>query len=93
MIASGLSGTFGFAFIDADKSNYVNYYEKCLQLLYPGGVVCVDNTLWGGGVADPDKNDEDTVSIRALNQRMFEDERVNSALIPIGDGLHLGHKK
>lgn len=92
MIADGLSGSFGFAFIDADKSNYVNYYEKCLQLLYAGGVVCVDNTLWGGAVADPDINDDDTNGIRALNQRIFEDKRVNSTLIPIGDGLHLAHK-
>lgn len=93
MIADGLAGTFGFAFIDADKFNYVNYYEKCLQLLYPGGVVCVDNTLWGGAVADPDIDDDDTNGIRALNRRIFEDERVNSTLIPIGDGLHLAHKK
>jgi len=92
MIADGLSETIGFAFIDADKSNYVNYYEKCVQLLYPGGVVCVDNTLWGGTVADPNANDEDTTGIRALNQRIFEDDRVDSSLIPIGDGLHLAHK-
>jgi len=93
MIDSGQSGTFGFAFIDADKSNYVDYYEKCLQLLYPGGVVCVDNTLWGGAVADADVQDEDTMGIRAVNKRMFEDDRVNSTLIPIGDGLHMAHKK
>jgi len=93
MIANGFSGTFGFAFIDADKSNYVNYYERCLQLLYPGGVVCVDNTLWGGKVADSDAQDEDTIGIRAVNRLMFEDNRVNSSLIPIGDGLHLAHKK
>jgi len=92
MIANGESGTYGFAFIDADKSNYVNYYEKCLQLLYPGGVVGVDNTLWGGSVADPKKNDEDTAAIRELNKTIFEDDRVDSSLIPIGDGLHLARK-
>lgn len=92
MIASGLSGRFDFAFIDADKSNYVAYYEKCLQLLHPGGLVCVDNTLWGGAVADPDKNDEDTIGIRELNQRLFDDTRVNNTLVPIGDGLHIATK-
>jgi len=92
MIANGESGSYGFAFIDADKSNYVNYYERCLELLYPGGIVGIDNTLWGGSVADPDKNDEDTSAIRELNRRLFEDERVDSTLIPIGDGLHLARK-
>lgn len=92
MIADGMSGSYGFAFIDADKSNYVNYYERCLELVYAGGVVCVDNTLWGGAVADPDINDDDTNGIRALNQRLFEDKRVDSTLIPIGDGLHLARK-
>ncbi len=92
MIANGESGSYGFAFIDADKSNYVTYYEKCLELLYPGGVVGVDNTLWGGSVADLNKNDEDTAAIRELNKTLFEDERVDSTLIPIGDGLHLARK-
>lgn len=92
MIANGESGSYGFAFIDADKSNYVHYYERCLQLLQPGGVVGVDNTLWGGSVADPDKNDEDTAAIRVLNKTILEDERVDSSLIPIGDGLYLARK-
>lgn len=92
MIANGESGTYGFAFIDADKSNYVGYYEKCYELLHPGGLIGVDNTLWGGSVADPEKNDEDTKAIRQLNQRLFEDDRVDSTLIPIGDGLHLARK-
>lgn len=92
LISDGQTGTFDFAFIDADKSNYGNYYERCLTLLRPGGLVCVDNTLWGGAVANPQKNDADTVAIRELNQRMHEDDRVNSSLIPIGDGLHLGLK-
>jgi len=92
MITNGESGSYGFAFIDADKTNYVDYYEKCLQLIYPGGLVGVDNTLWGGSVADPDKNDEDTAAIRVLNKTIFEDDRVDSSLIPIGDGLHLARK-
>lgn len=93
LISEGLSATFDFAFIDADKSNYGTYYERCLTLLRPGGLVCVDNTLWGGSVADPNKNDADTIAIRELNLAMFEDRRVESSLIPIGDGLHLGLKK
>ena len=92
LIHEGLSQTFDFAFIDADKSNYTNYYERCMTLVRPGGIVCVDNTLWGGSVANPDKNDADTIAIRQLNQRLFEDERVESSLIPIGDGLHLALK-
>ncbi len=93
LITQGQSDSFDFAFIDADKSNYLNYYERCLTLIRPGGVVCVDNTLWGGSVANPDKTDADTTAIRNLNKIMFEDERVESSLIPIGDGLHMGLKK
>lgn len=93
LITSGLSGSFDFAFIDADKSNYINYYEKCITLVRPGGIVCVDNTLWGGSVADPAKTDIDTISIRALNKRMFEDQRTQSSLVPIGDGLHIALKQ
>ena len=92
LMKTGQSGTFDFAFIDADKHNYADYYEKCLQLIRPGGVVAVDNTLWGGRVADPDLVDTDTVAIRAVNKIMFEDNRVESSLIPIGDGLHLAFK-
>ncbi len=92
LIEEGLSESFDFAFIDADKSNYINYYERCMTLIRPGGIVCVDNTLWGGSVANPDKNDADTIAIRELNQRLFEDERAESSLIPIGDGLHMGLK-
>jgi predicted O-methyltransferase YrrM len=92
LIDDGQAETYDLAFIDADKSNYSNYYEKCLTLLRPGGLICVDNTLWGGSVANPQKNDADTVAIRELNQRMYDDKRVRSSLVPIGDGLHLGHK-
>ena len=93
LIESGLTDTFDFAFIDADKSNYVNYYEKCLTLVRSGGIVCVDNTLWGGSVADPSKRDSDTDGIRALNKRMYEDERTHCSLVPIGDGLHIALKR
>jgi caffeoyl-CoA O-methyltransferase len=93
LIADGQSNSFDFAFIDADKENYVTYYEQCLKLLRQGGVVGVDNTLWGGAVADPNKKDADTVAIRALILRVFEDKRVDSSLLPIGDGLYLARKR
>ena len=92
LIKTGHSDTFDFAFIDADKQNYADYYEKCLRLTRPGGVVAVDNTLWGGRVADPEVVDADTVAIREVNKIIFDDVRVESSLIPIGDGLHLACK-
>ena len=93
LIADGASGSYGFAFIDADKGNYLNYYERCVELVYSGGVICIDNTLWGGAVADAAVTDQDTQAIRAVNQFVFEDERVHSSLIPVGDGVHLALKK
>ena len=93
LIATGHIGTFDFAFIDADKSNYVAYYEKAMQLLRPGGLIGVDNTLWYGKVADDSVQDEDTVAIRAINKLMSEDTRVHVSVVPIGDGLTLAWKK
>ena len=93
LIAHGNNASFDFAFIDADKENYVGYYERCLELLRPGGVVGVDNTLWGGSVADPDNQSDDTVAIRSLNQLMFDDTRVESCVLPIGDGLSIALKR
>ncbi|MBX2823947.1 MAG: class I SAM-dependent methyltransferase [Gammaproteobacteria bacterium] len=92
LIAKGQTDTFDFAFIDADKTNYVAYYESCLSLVRPGGIVAVDNTLWGGSVADPKKSDADTNQIRALNAKMHADSSVTACLVPIGDGLHLAVK-
>ena len=92
LIATGHRGTFDFAFIDADKSNYVAYYEKAMELLRPGGVIGVDNTLWYGKVADDSVQDEDTVAIRAINKLMSEDTRVHVSVVPIGDGLTLALK-
>ncbi|MEN8129702.1 MAG: class I SAM-dependent methyltransferase [Pseudomonadota bacterium] len=89
LLAQGLAGQFDFAFIDADKQNYVNYYERCLQLLRPGGLIAVDNTLWDGAVADPDNNAPDTYAIREFNQVLRDDARVALSLVPIGDGLTL----
>jgi predicted O-methyltransferase YrrM len=84
---------FDFAFIDADKTNYGNYYERALKLVRPGGLIAIDNVLWGGDVADPKENSEDTQAIRALNEKVRNDERVTLALAPIGDGLTLARKR
>lgn len=93
MIRRGDAGRFDFAFIDADKASYADYYEKCLQLLRPGGVIALDNTLWHGKVADPEAHDEDTDALRRFNRALHEDERVDLSLVPIGDGLTLARKR
>jgi len=93
LLADGAAGSFDFAFIDADKSNYLPYYERCLQLLRAGGLVAVDNTLWSGRVADEADRTADTAAIRDLNDRLHRDERVDLALLPIGDGLTLARKR
>lgn len=87
------AGSFDFAFIDADKSNYDGYYERCLRLLRPGGLIGVDNALWSGRAADPSVKDKDTAAIRKLNKKIHADNRVDHALLPIGDGLMLARKK
>jgi predicted O-methyltransferase YrrM len=92
LIAEGRSGQFDFAFIDADKSGYDGYYEDCLTLLRPGGVIALDNMLWGGAVADPTINDADTAALRALNAKIHADARVDMCLMPIGDGVNLVRK-
>jgi caffeoyl-CoA O-methyltransferase len=84
---------FDFAFIDADKTNYANYYDRALKLVRPGGLIAIDNVLWGGDVAKPEENDEDTKAIRAVNEKVRNDERVTLALAPIGDGLTLARKR
>ena len=93
LIAEGDAGTFDLAFIDADKANYGTYYERCLTLVRTGGVVAVDNVLWGGRVADPRANDDDTNAIRALNAKIRGDRRVRATTVPIGDGLTLALKR
>lgn len=92
MLCAGQGASFDFAFIDADKNNYAPYYELCLELLRPGGVILIDNTLWGGQVANSEVTDADTEGIRAVNRMIFADSRVNSCLIPVSDGLHICHK-
>lgn len=92
MAESG-AGQYDFAFIDADKTAYRQYYERCLELLRAGGIIAIDNVLWGGAVADPENNDDDTRSLRALNEFIHRDERVDLSLLPIGDGLTLARKR
>ncbi|HWP94626.1 MAG TPA: class I SAM-dependent methyltransferase [Gammaproteobacteria bacterium] len=93
ILSAGGAGRYDFAFIDADKVNYSRYYELCLALLRPGGLLAVDNTLWNGRVADPAQQDEDTVAIRAFNAHVHRDARVDLSLVPIGDGLTLARKR
>lgn len=93
LLGDGFGSTFDFAFIDADKPNYVAYYERVVELLRPGGLLAVDNTLWSGAVADPAVQDADTNAIRALNDRARDDQRVDISLVPIGDGLLLARKR
>lgn len=92
LLADGQAGTFDFAFIDADKTNYLNYYERALQLVRPGGLIAIDNTLWYGKVADESVQDTDTVAIRALNQTLHHDARIFLSHTPIGDGVTLALK-
>jgi predicted O-methyltransferase YrrM len=84
---------FDFAFIDADKTNYENYYEACLKLVRRGGIIAVDNTLWSGWVADRGHDDADTVALRKFNDKLHRDQRVEIALLPLGDGVTLALKK
>ena len=93
LIAAGQAGTFDAAFIDADKTNYLAYYERALVLLRSGGLVLVDNTLWGGKVADPEISDADTVALRHFNEVLHADDRVDLSLLPVGDGLTLARKR
>lgn len=92
LLADGQAGTFNFAFIDADKGNYLNYYERALQLLRTGGLIAIDNTLWYGKVADESVQDADTIAIRALNQALHQDERIFLSQTQIGDGVTLALK-
>jgi predicted O-methyltransferase YrrM len=86
---AGLDGEFDLIFIDADKENYVNYYEATLPLLAQTGVLVVDNTLWSGRVADPAEDDQSVRAIRALNDRVRDDPRVDNVLLTVRDGMNL----
>ena len=91
-LAAGEHGQYDFAFIDADKSGYDGYYERCLKLLRVGGLIAIDNTLWSGKVAVP-AEDADTAALQALNMKLYADARVDISMLPIGDGLTLARKR
>ncbi|GAB4133441.1 MAG: class I SAM-dependent methyltransferase [Cyanobacteria bacterium J069] len=93
LLAEGQAGTFDFAFIDADKGNYWNYYERSLQLLRSGGLIAVDNVLWSGDVIDPNDQSANTLAIREFNQKLHQDDRVSLTMIPLSDGLTLAMKR
>ncbi len=92
LIAQGEAGSFDMAFIDADKSNYSNYYDRALQLVRKGGLIAIDNVFWDGNPIDPNATDADTEGIRALNLKVHADPRVAISMIPLGDGLTLACK-
>jgi caffeoyl-CoA O-methyltransferase len=93
-LARGEAGSYDFAFIDADKSAYDAYYERCLKLMRAGGLIAIDNTLWSGKVAGPAAADDaDTLALQALNAKLQRDERVDLALLPFSDGLTLARKR
>ena len=91
-LAAGEAGGYDFAFIDADKSNYDTYYERCLQLVHSGGLIALDNTLWSGRVAAA-SDDADTQALQALNRKLHGDQRIDLSLLPLGDGLTLARKR
>jgi caffeoyl-CoA O-methyltransferase len=93
LLAAGEAGCFDFVFIDADKPAYPRYYELALELVRPGGLIAFDNVLWSGRVADPNAADADTTALRQLNRSLHHDERIDLALLPVGDGLTLARRR
>lgn len=93
LLAKGQTEQFDFAFIDADKPEYIDYYERLLRLVRRGGVIAIDNVLWYGQPADPGCHDQDTEAIRRFNTYLFKDSRVRTSLIPMADGITLALKK
>jgi predicted O-methyltransferase YrrM len=93
MLAAGEANTYDFAFIDARKEEYDDYYERTLELLRPGGLMAIDNIFQGGDVVDPTDDSPDTVAVRAFNEKISRDERVSISLVPIADGLTLARKR
>jgi predicted O-methyltransferase YrrM len=93
LLKQGEAGKFDFAFIDADKANYANYYERCLKLVRRGGLIAADNTLWGGSVVDARNKTADARAIRAFNRKLLRDRRVDIALVPVGDGMTLAIRR
>jgi O-methyltransferase len=93
LLEQGCAETFDLAFIDADKKAYDTYYERALQLVRPGGLVLLDNMLWGGAVADPTDQERQTIGLRRLNTKLQEDQRISMSLLPLGDGLTVARKR
>ncbi len=92
LINENLAASYDFIFIDADKPEYIDYYERALQLLKPGGLIMVDNVLWDGQAADNMTQDEDTIGIRKFNEHLYADERVTISMLPVADGITLALK-
>ena len=93
LLADGEEDAFDFAFIDADKTGYDGYYERLLRLVRPGGLIAVDNTLWGGEVINSDTDDESTRALQALNLKLSADERITLCLLPVADGVTLARRR
>lgn len=93
LLAEGAAGTFDLAFIDADKGGYPAYWERCLDLVRPGGVIAIDNVLWSGRVADPSVVDADTLTMRRVNETVASDPRVRHVLLAIADGMTIARKR
>ena len=93
LVQAGEADTYDFAFIDADKDQYDAYYEQCLILVRPGGLIAIDNIFMRGKTFDPKSSDAGSVAVRILTEKIFSDRRVDPALVPIGDGLLLARKR
>ena len=93
LLAEGAAESFDLVFIDADKKSYDAYYERALMLVRPGGLILLDNMLWGGAVADPADQKRQTATLRALNAKLHRDERIALSLLPLGDGLTLARRR
>jgi len=93
LLAEGAAGSFDFAFLDADKTEYAAYYERVLELLRPGGLMMVDNVLYSGHLADPDKTDDNIEALRIFNTALYHDQRITLSMIPVADGLTLAIKR
>ncbi len=89
LASDGLQGKFDFAFVDAHKPEYINYYELLLPLIRTGGVIAIDNVLWNGEVANPENHNEETVAIRVFNEHIYKDERITMSMLPMADGITL----
>ncbi len=93
LLAEGAGDSYDSAFIDADKVGYDGYFERCMKLVRPGGLIMIDNVLWSGRVIDPGDDSADTLAIRALNAKLRDDDRIDLCMLPIADGLTLARRR